>query len=547
MIRDFTAGLSVAGLLLPSAIAYAGIAGLAPAQAIIATIIGLGVYAALGRSRFAMVAPTSSSAAILAGLLLSPQAQGNSPAAVTEAAVLAAGLCFLAAGSAKLGALAGFISRPVLRGFTLGIAVTITVKQLPAITGVTADGHATLPLLWNILLALPRWHFTALLLGVVALAVILVLRRWGNIPGAAITLVAGVLLAAFIDLPAHGIALVGALKLQWPSFTWPDLSFDAWSSVAELALPLFLILFAESWSSIRGLALLHGDKVSVNRELVALGCANLLSGAAQGMPVGAGFSASSAAEAAGAQTRLAGLAALTLIIALAFWGRGLASMLPMPVLAAIVIASLTHALNPAPLARLWRLDLDSYVAFAAVLAVLVLGVLDGMLLAIAFSVFALLRRLARAEVSELGRLPGSTDFVSRARHPDAESNPGLLILRPAEPLFFANAERILASVVDRAEQRQNATQVILSLEESSDLDSTAIDALIECALALQASGRHLLLARVKDHIRDVLVLAAPDLASDQRCFRSVVDAYRAALDAVGVSSYPRTAAGPRGG
>lgn len=531
MIRDFTAGLSVAGLLLPSAIAYASIAGLAPSQAIIATIAGLAVYALLGGSRFAMVAPTSSSAAILSGLLLSQQAQGSSVAAVAEAAVLAAGLCFLAAGCARLGALAGFISRPVLRGFTLGIAITITVKQLPALTGVPANAHATLPLLWGSLRAIGHWHLPALALGLGALALITSLRRWGAIPGAAITLALGILLAACIDLPSHGIALVGALNVQFPSLAWPDLSFNGWSAVAELALPLFLILFAESWGSIRGFALLHGDKVSVNRELVALGCANLLSGAVQGMPVGAGFSASSAAEAAGARTRLAGLAALLFITMLALWGRGLAAMLPMPVLAAIVIASLTHALNPAPLVRLWRLDLDSYVACAAVLAVLVLGVLNGMLLAVAFSVFALLHRLTWADISTLGRLPGSTDFVNLARHPEAQTLPGLLILRPSEPLFFANAERVLEELLTLTQKEPKAARIILSLEESSDLDSTAIDALSECALALKSSGQQLFLARVKDHIRDKLILAAPELANEAYCFRSVVDAYEAAARA----------------
>ncbi|HVY14895.1 MAG TPA: SulP family inorganic anion transporter [Rhodopila sp.] len=531
MIRDVTAGISVAGLLLPSAIAYAGIAGLAPGHAIVATIAGLAAYAALGRSRFAMVAPTSSSAAILAALLLSEQVQGSNAASVTEAAVLAAGLCFVAAGVAQLGVLASFISRPVLRGFTLGIAITITVKQLPAITGVQ-DGRAdTLPLLWHLLLALPSWRLGAVLLGVAALAAILLIRRYSRLPAPALVLAAGVGLSAAADLPAHGVALVGALPVQWPHLAWPDLSPAGWSGVAELAAPLFLILFAESWGSIRGFALLHGDRIMVNRELVALGCANLLSGIAQGMPVGAGFSASAAAETAGARTRMAGVAAMAAMLVLAVWGRTLIALLPMPVLAAIVIASLAHALDPAPLARLWYLRRDAYVAATAVLSVLLLGVLDGMLLAVAISVLALLQRLSGASVSELGRLPGTTDFTSRTRHPEAEAYPGLLILRPAEPLFFANAERVLTRIARWAEDDASIRQVILSLEESSDLDSTAIDALAECDEALRKAGRRLLLARTKDHIRDAIARTAPDLASDARCFHSVVDAYTAATAA----------------
>ncbi|HTH99113.1 MAG TPA: SulP family inorganic anion transporter [Stellaceae bacterium] len=528
MIRDVMAGISVAGLLLPSAIAYAGIAGLSPAYAIIATIAGLAAYAALGRSRFAMVAPTSSSAAILAALLLSKQAQGVDAAAVTEAAVLMTGLCFVAAAVARLGTLAGFISRPVLRGFTLGIAVTITVKQLPAITGVQENGANTLPLLWHLILALPLWHFGAVLLGAAALVALTLLRRFGNLPAPALVLCAGVALSAVTNLPAHGIALVGTLPMQWPRLAWPDLSLSGWSDVAELAPLLFLILFAESWSSIRGLALLHGDRITVDHELMALGGANLLAGLVQGMPVGAGFSASAAAEAAGARSRAAGLAAMGTILVLAVWGRELIALLPLPVLAAIVIASLTHALNPAPLVRLWMLRRDASVATAAVLAVLVLGVLDGMLFAVVFSVLALLQSLAGARLTELGRLPGTTNFVSRVRHPEAEAYDGLLILRPAEPIFFANAERILTGTVNLAAQGKAITQVILSLEESPDLDSTSLDALAECNAELRKSGRHLLLARVKDHIRDAIAQTSPELTTEARCFRSVIDAYTAA-------------------
>ena len=316
--RDALAGLSVAGLLLPSAIAYAAIAGLPPAQGLIATVVGLGIYAACGRSRFAMVAPTSSSAAILGALLISMHGRNAPVEAVTAAAVLAAAAFFLIAGVARAGGLASFISRPVLHGFSFGIAVTITVKQLPAITGVKAGGLAVLPLLWTLLRALPHWHVPSLLLGAAALAALLGLRRlpcrarrrfwcWRQ---------------ASCSRPASTCA-PGMWRWSGPSpwrcRTWPGRLYPPRTgpNVVEIALPLFLILFAESWSSIRGLALPHGDKVSTNRELLALGCANLGAGLLQGMPVGAGFSASSAAEAAGAQSRLTGLAAMAVILLLA--------------------------------------------------------------------------------------------------------------------------------------------------------------------------------------------------------------------------------------
>jgi MFS superfamily sulfate permease-like transporter len=531
MRQDALAGLSVAGLLLPSAIAYAAIAGLAPEHAIIATIIGLGVYALCGRSRFAMVAPTSSSAAILAAIVLSMQHDATG-AVIADAAILAAGLCFLIASALRAGALASFISRPVLSGFSFGIALTITIKQIPAIAGVTlppSGSGGVFLVVWHLLAAGREFHFWSVVIGAVALGLLAVLRRIRGLPASALVLAAGVLLAACVDLPAHHVALVGTLAIAVPTPSWPLLSLDDWSRVVQLSLPLFLILFAESWGSIRGLALRHGDKVVANRELLALGCANVAAGLLQGMPVGAGFSASSAAEAAGAQTRLAGLAAMAILLFLSVWGRGLVALIPAPVLACVVIGSLLHALDPAPLLRLWRLKRDEIVAAAAALAVLGAGVLDGMLMAVGLSLLALLQRFSEARVARLGRLPGTHDFVDFTRTPQAETDPQILVVRPMEPLFFANAERVLATVSNWVDADAAIRVVILSVEESPDFDSSALDALLEFYARLHTAGRHLLLARVKEDIRDLLRAAGADrLAGEQNCSWSVADAFVAA-------------------
>jgi MFS superfamily sulfate permease-like transporter len=530
-MRDVLAGLAVAGLLLPSAIAYAAIAGLPPAPALIATLVGLGIYAACGRSRFAMVAPTSSSAAILGALLISMHGRGTPPEAITAVAVLATGAFFLVAGLARAGGLASFISRPVLRGFSFGIAVTITIKQLPAMLGVEGGTTATLPLLWSLLRALPHWHLAPLLLGAAALAILGWLRRYPAIPAQVLMVGAGILLSACMDMRAWHVGLVGPIALALPHLSLPSLSPVDWTNIIEVALPLFIILFAESWSSVRGLALPHGDQVSTNRELLALGCANLGAGLVQGMPVGAGFSASSAAEAAGAQTRLAGLIAMGVILLMALWGRGLISLLPAPILSAVVIASLFHALDLSPLLRLWRIDRDQYVATAAVLAVLALGVMNGMLIALGVSLLALLRRFSAARVTELGQLGDSHDFADLTRHPEARTHPEILILRPAEPLFFANAEEVQAAIAARAGGGQRI--IILSMEESPDLDSTALDALTALDAGLAQTGHILLLARVKDHIRDGLRRVGAAELADQRSHHSVADAFAAATRTAG--------------
>ncbi len=529
---DMLAGISVAGLLLPSAIAYAAIAGLSPDHAIIATIAGLGIYAIFGRSRFAMVAPTSSSAAILAALIVSMQREMPRGAMIADAAILAAGLCFLVAGALRAGALASFVSRPVLRGFSFGIALTITAKQMPAIAGIKigASGSGGIfPLLWRLAAAVPAWHIASLTIGATALAGLALLRRWPSLPAAALVLLAGVLLSAAVNLPAWGVPLVGKLAIALPTPSWPVFSLDNWLRVLELSLPLFLILFAESWGSIRGLALLHGDKVVANRELIALGCANVAAGLLHGMPVGAGFSASSAAAEAGAKSRLAGVAAMVLILCMSLFGQSAIARLPAPVLASVVIASLFQALNPAPLTRLWHIRRDQIVASVAALAVLALGVLDGMLMAVGLSLLALLQRFSDARVAQLGQIAGTHDFVDLARNPDAVLDPGIFITRPMEPLFFANAERVFAGISNRLTAAPAIKVVILSLEESPDLDSTALDAMLEFDAQLRLAGRSMLLARVKEDIRDLLRTAGADgLASDDACFWSVADAFAAA-------------------
>jgi anti-anti-sigma factor len=532
MKQEVLAGISVAGLLLPSAIAYAAIAGLSPDHAIVATIIGLGVYALIGRSRFAMVAPTSSSAAILAALIISMQHQIPRGDLVADAAILAAGLCFLVAGVLRAGALASFISRPVLSGFSFGIALTITIKQIPAIVGITLDssgGSSVLPLLWHLIENLPRFHVMSIIIGLAALLSLAGLRRLRGFPASALVLAAGVLLSALVDLPAHHVALVGTIAIALPTPSWPSLSLDDWSRIIELSVPLFLILFAESWGSIRSLALLHGDKVVANRELMALGFANVAAGLLHGMPVGAGFSASSAAEAAGARSMFAGLAAMAVLLILSLWGRSLVALVPAPVLASVVIASLFHALNPAPVLRLWQIRRDEVVATAAALAVLGFGVLDGMMIAVGLSLLALLQRFSAARIARLGQIPGTHDFVDLVRNLETKTDPRILVVRPMEPLFFANVEQVLAVITQWAEADSKTKVVILSLEESPDFDSTALDALLECQVRLEKTGRTLLLARVKEDLRDLLRMAGGEwLAGDNCCFWSVSDAFKAA-------------------
>lgn len=503
---DLLAGLSIAGVLLPEAVAYAAIAGVEPMHALLAALVGLCLYPIFGTSRFAIVAPTSSAAAVFASAAtMGGPAMGYALVSLTS-------VLFLGAAASRAGFLGAFISRPVLRGFTWALALTIMVKQLPALMGVHTSATQFGALVWELIDAAPKAHWLSLALGAMALLAWLGLYhgmgrasgRWRFLPISLLVLTSGVVTSALLGFGKQGVALVGTITWQALSWNLPDLSTENWLRIVEIAPALLLILFAESWGSVRALALQGGDKVDANRELLALGAANLLSGLVQGLPVGAGFSAASANQSAGGRSKWSGAAA-ALALALLLWlARPWLAQLPLPVLAAVVIGILSHNLWPRAVLSSLHLGGDAWLALAAAIGVLLFGVLFGMLLAVGLSLLIALRRFAQPIVTELGQLSGTRDYIDRVRHPEALTQAGLLVMRPEEPLFFANAERIFQVVRQRADA-SSARAVILSLEVCDDLDSTALEALGEFVVGLRQQDVIVLLARVKDRPRESLL------------------------------------------
>ncbi|WP_157678935.1 SulP family inorganic anion transporter [Methylovulum psychrotolerans] len=523
-LADMVAGFSVASILLPEAIAYAAIAHLGIQQAITALLVGLGCYACLGGSPYAIVAPTSSAAALMAAVVLSLRP----PDAVTATAfgvalVILTGIGLLAFAKAKLGRLSAFVSRPVLHGFSFALAITIIIKQLPILLGVHVQASNPFHIMIDLATHAGHWSLWSALVGGGALVFLAILKRWPSVPGAFVVLLSGIALSHWVNLADFKVAVVGAVSITPPGLSWPHLATDRWLDLAELACGLLVIIVAESWGSIRSISLSHGNTVEPNRELFALGAANLVSGLLQGMPVGAGFSASTANEQAGATSKWAGAMAAVILLLVVVFGQIWIGEIPEPIVAAAVINALSHAVNPHFLFHLWRLGRDYYLALAAVGAVLAFGVLHGMLAAIGLSLASAIRSFSQAKVSELAGLGHSHDYVDRENHPTAQPHPKLLILRPEEPLFFASVEGVLAEINRQLSLRQDVQILIISLEQSADLDSTAAECLVELANALKQQEKMLLLARVKDPIRELLL----ELGGRQfhgKLFWSVADA-----------------------
>jgi MFS superfamily sulfate permease-like transporter len=513
LAADSVAGLSIAGLLLPEAVAYSGIANLPPQAGIIALFAGLACYGLFGTSRFAIVSATSSSAAVL-GAACAQLSGGDVQRQVmlAGALVLITGIYFVIAGLARLGNITDFISKPVLRGFTFGLGVVIALRQLAVMAGVhPTSGYAP----WfavQLLGKYAQWNWTGIAVGVAALVLLFLLSRARLLPGGLIVIALGIVATHWFELAHRGVETVGPIHLALRAPTLPALSREDWLRLVELGFAMVLVLYSESYGSIRSFAIKHEDPVAPNRDLLALGASNVLSALFLGMPVGAGYSATSANEAAGAATRLAGGISLLVLLAIVLLVLSYIALTPEPILAAIVIFGVSHSLRLAAFRSYFQWRRDRVVVVASILAVLCLGILDGLLAGVAISLIMLLRRFSQSGLGELGRLGSGHDFVKIADHPEAQRVAGLLILRPEEPLFFANVDHILGDVRRRIKAADPPVHgVILSLEETFDLDSTSLEALLEFFADLKKSGTQLTLARLKHPVHQLLDQVAGSL------------------------------------
>ena len=262
-MADLVAGVSMAGLLLPEAVAYSGIAGMPPQAGVLCLFAGLLVYGLVGKSRFAIVSATSSSAAVMgAATLAIAGSDAVLRAALAAGLVLATGLAFLIAGTARLGSICNFISKPVLRGFSFGLAISIVIKQLPHLTGTHPRAVDLATFTWELVEALPHWNAPGVAIGVTALLALKLLARWRKLPGALLVIAGGIAIGEWLHVQARGVDLVGPITFALGAPTWPDLTRAQWLNLSELALAMLMLLFAESYGAIRSMALKHGDTVA---------------------------------------------------------------------------------------------------------------------------------------------------------------------------------------------------------------------------------------------------------------------------------------------
>lgn len=507
---DLRAGLVVTALLIPAGMGYARVAGLPPETGLYATIVPLVAYAIFGPSRILVLGPDSALAPIIAAAIV-PLALADTDRAVALAGLLSimVGVFMLIGGILRLGFVTDLLSKPVRVGYLNAIAVIVIISQIPALLGFSTDAGGT----WGRLVAIGDAIAAgeilplAAALGVGSIAVIVVLSRLrSRVPGVLVVVVAGVVVTWAAGL-SDAVPVVGALPSGLPAPALGGLRPEDVLHLLGPAAGIALVAFTDSAVLSRTLAARRGETVSGNQELTGIGTANIAGGLLGGFPVSASSSRTPVAQAAGSRTQLTGVTGAILIVAFIAIAPGLTEFLPDAVLAAVVITAALRLIDLSGLVNLWRMHrLDAALSLAAMIGVLVVGVLPGILVAIVLSLLAFVDRAWRPYRAQLGRVRGLRGYHDLSRYPQRGKRlPGIVILRFDAPLFFANGPLFDDWVRSSVEAGgPDVHTVILAAEPMTDIDTTAIDSLVELDDYLQARGVRLVFAEMKDPVIDVL-------------------------------------------
>lgn len=523
---DVIAGMTVWAVLVPSALAYATIAGVSPVVGLYSAPAALVLYAAAGSSRQLITGPSAAVAALSAAVVGNAVA-GNSDQFVATTAALAVcvGLAAIAAGLLRLGFLASFVSEPVLKGFIVGLSLTILAGQVPRLLGVEPGEGDFFERVWDFLANIGETDGLTLLVGIGSLAVLLGFPRLvPAIPGALAAVVAGIGAVEIFDLGSHGVAIVGSIDSGLPSLAVPDVSLDRFGGLAAAALGLMLVGFAESLGTAKTYAQRQPDAgIDPNRELIGLGAANLGAGISGGFAVNGSLSKTAVNSTAGGRTQLVGLIAAALTLLTLLFLTGYFESLPIATLAAVVIVALIDLIDFAALRDFYRVyssrlgraygfaaRADFIAAVAAMLGVMIFGTLAGLFLGVLISLLLLLYRASRPPVAELGMVPGiSGHFSDLDRHPENRRVEGIAVLRIEGGLFFANAGPIAAEI-RRAARREDIHAIVIDAETMPFIDITAAQILDQVARELRSDEVRLVLARNIGQVRDVIHAAPGD-------------------------------------
>lgn len=503
------AGVTLAAYAIPVSLAYAGLAGLPPQVGIYGYLLGGLGYALFGSSRQLAVGPTSAISLMIAstvGAMVDGDMQRY--AQIASLAALTVGLlCFLS-WLFRLSVIALLISDSILIGFKIGAGLTIGSTQIPSLLGVPGGGHNFLERLFVLAEQLGQTRPLALLIGVAAVVFLLLGARL--LPGrpVALAVVALAIIAATVfGWPALGVPVTGPIAGGLPDLSVPSLRLRDIEGIFPLAAGCLLLAYVEGVSAARTFATKHCYPLDMRQEFLGIGAANLFTAFGQGYPVGGGLSQSAVNDKAGARTPLALVfASLTLAICLLYL-TSLLENLPKAVLAAVVLTAILGLFDFPALFRMWRVSrIDFYAASIALIAVLLLGILQGILLAAVACIALLLWRVSRPHIAVLGKVPGTDVYSDTARHPENELPQGVLIVRPEGSLIYVNAEAVLQTIQSRL-SRAGSSEIrlmICDLSASPFIDLAGARLLHELQADLAARDIRLRIVGARGYVRDFL-------------------------------------------
>lgn len=507
---DIIAALTLWALLVPEAMAYAGIAGMPPQTGLYAAPLALIAYAIFGTSKQLDVGPSSAVAALSFSVVfgLGVAAGSEEFIALTIALALITGVLLIIGGILKLGVLADFLSRPVLDGFVVGVAISIVLGQLDKILGFTPDGYDFIPEVVRFVTHIYLVNVPTLIIGLVSLALLFALHKFTpKLPAPLVVLFLSIMVSTIFGFEAAGIHVVGEIPAGLPEFGIPTgLKIEELLAVAPGAVGVALVAFAESVAIARSYATKYRYEVDANQELIAIGAANLGSGFSGAFVVDGSMSRTAAADGSGAKSQMVSIIAAVAILITAVALTGLFYNLPEATLGAIVIHAVWKNINFSRISKYRSITTADFVtALAAMIGVLAFGLLEGLLIAAFLGLTMLLIGMKQRSTYILGKMPDTDVFRSLEHFPQGETYPGLLILRFDGTLFFANAHNFVVAAQRAITLTKPTPSVILiDCESMNDIDATAVISLQELQEQLAGEAVDLRFANVKTAVMNIM-------------------------------------------
>ena len=505
---DLIAGLTLATYLLPAGIGDASLAGLPPEAGLYACLFSGLVFWIFCSSKHTVITVTSALSLLIGASV--GELSGGDPA--RQAAMAACAALMMAAIAAvawlvRAGNAIAFVSETVLVGFKSGLAFYLASTQLPKLFGFKGTHGDFWQRSGYFLGHLGDTRAASLIIGAVALAVLVAGKLWfKNRPVAFFVVAGGIVAAPLLNLEARGVSLLGQVPQGLPSLGLPDITRTDLNALLPVALACFVLGAVETSAIGRMFGAKHGYRLDANQEILALGAANLLSAIGRGFPVSGGMSQSLVNESAGARTPVSGLVAALVTLVVAVFASGLLRDLPQPVLAAVVLAAVMGLINVAALRHLWHFSRSEFfVAIAAFFGVLGSGPVNGALLGAGISIVMLLRQSSRPRVVALGRIPGTTYFADRARHPDTEVIPGVVVVRCESSLLYYNVEYVRERLLELVAASPDRVQlVVFFLGLVPRIDLAGAELLADLHRTFEARGIALRLADAHGEVREAL-------------------------------------------